>query len=486
MKLTITRKISLGFSLSVLAIIGLSLAAYIGASRINERATEAAHTLWVRHSLEKAEVDHLLWEAKIDHALIDDSVQYLDSEMDHRKCGVGLWYYGDGRKLAEQYTPYLKPYLEQFEEPHIRVHANAVTLNEMIKGGDKVAAVHYHDENVEPYAEKIQALFIKMLEEIESRHMGEDQLLASVEQNRSMTASIGITGILFSIGLILIAIILRSSISSMLKGAVNALSTSTSQISATSEEHEKVLAQQASAVTQTTATMDELDAAARLSTEHADSAAELVRDAATSAEKGEQIASGMTSSMDDLQQKVSAISQQIMHLSEKTSQIDNIISAVTELANQTNMLALNAAVEAAHAGEQGKGFAVVAKEIRSLADQSKKSAERISSLVKEVQEVTNTTVMVAEDGAATLNTTAATVNQAGDAFNHLAGSVSTISQNVQQIVLSAKQQAAAIEQVVAAMNNINEGAKQSSLGLQQTREGVDQLADLAREIRSQV
>ncbi|MET0092265.1 MAG: methyl-accepting chemotaxis protein [Sedimenticola sp.] len=486
MKLTITRKISLGFTLGIFVIIGLSMAAYIAAGRINEQTIQAAHTLQVRHALEKADVDHLLWDSKVDHALIDEGVQHIDVEMDHRKGGLGRWYYGKDRQMTEEYAPYLKPLLEELEAPHKKLHTTVIALNEMLMRGDKVEAMRYYEKNTQPVIGEIQTLLSDMLELIDAQHTGEELLLETVKQNQAITAGIGIAGILFSIGMIFIAILMRNNISGMLKGAVNGLSTSTSQISATSEEHEKVLAQQASAVTQTTATMDELDAAARLSTEHADSAAELVRDAAISAEKGEQMASGMTSSMGDLQQKVSAISQQIMHLSEKTSQIDNIISAVTELANQTNMLALNAAVEAAHAGEQGKGFAVVAKEIRSLADQSKKSAERISSLVKEVQEVTNTTVMVAEDGAATLNTTAATVNQAGDAFNHLAGSVGTISQNVQQIVLSAKQQAAAIEQVVAAMNNINEGAKQSSLGLQQTREGVDQLADLAREIRSQV
>ncbi len=85
-------------------------------------------------------------------------------------------------------------------------------------------------------------------------------------------------------------------------------------------------------------------------------------------------------------------------LSEQIGQIYNITNLVGDIANQTNMLALNAAVEAARAGEQGKGFAVIATEIRKLADQSRKSAERINNLVTDIQNATNTTVIVTDEG----------------------------------------------------------------------------------------
>ena len=87
-----------------------------------------------------------------------------------------------------------------------------------------------------------------------------------------------------------------------------------------------------------------------------------------SANKGKALASQTATSMDDINEKVSAINE--------------AISIIDQIAFQTNILSLNAAVEAATAGEAGKGFAVVAAEVRNLANRSSDAAKEITNLVE--------------------------------------------------------------------------------------------------------
>ena len=190
--------------------------------------------------------------------------------------------------------------------------------------------------------------------------------------------------------------------------------------------------------------------------------------------------------MTTLKEKVGSIADQILRLSEHTSQIGNITNLVGDLANQTNLLALNAAVEAARAGEHGRGFAVVAGEIRKLADQSKKSAERINALLLDIQKSTNSTVMATEEGTKTVDEGMLLVGRTGDAFNTSATAINGTFESVQQITLNMRQQAAAIRQVVDAMNSLNIGAKETATGISQTKVGVETLVDAAQNLKAMV
>jgi methyl-accepting chemotaxis protein len=188
--------------------------------------------------------------------------------------------------------------------------------------------------------------------------------------------------------------------------------------------------------------------------------------------------------MASLKMKVEAIAEQILHLSEQTSQIGNFTNLVRELANQTNLLALNAAVEAARAGEHGKGFAVVATEIRKLADQSKKSAERIDTLVLDINNATNATVMATEEGTKTVEEGAHLTQKTVEVFNGLATSITSVFESAQQTLLNVKQQVAAVRQVVEAMADLNNGATETTTGIAQTKRVIAHLTEIAQTLRA--
>ena len=285
---------------------------------------------------------------------------------------------------------------------------------------------------------------------------------------------------LVSLGGTVIAIVLGSSVAFFIARRVvhpinqvaTAIASSASEIAAAVEQQEYTASQQAAAVSETTTTMDELSASSRQSADQAEAAADSAQHALVLVDgnglDGRQVRAYNSS----LRDKVGQISEQILRLSEQTSQIGSISVLVSDLANQTNMLALNAAVEAARAGEHGKGFAVVATEIRKLADQSRKSAERISSLVSDVQNATNSTVMVADEGTKTVEGIVAAINN--------------ITVNNQQISLTAKQQAIAIQQVVDAMLSLNQRALETASGISQTKVSTQKLNEAAHDLKAVV
>lgn len=84
--------------------------------------------------------------------------------------------------------------------------------------------------------------------------------------------------------------------------------------------------------------------------------------------------------------------QDIGALAQGARKIGDVTKLIRNIAGQTNLLALNATIEAARAGEAGRGFAVVASEVKSLAVQTAKATEDISSQILEVQNSTGKAV----------------------------------------------------------------------------------------------
>ena len=283
-----------------------------------------------------------------------------------------------------------------------------------------------------------------------------------------------------------ISFLITGSIKRSINSAVSSLSSTSTEIASTVEQHERTAQSQSASVSETTTTMDELSVSTRRSAEQADAVTVISKQALSTTEDGIKMANQASAGMSNLKQKVGAIGEQILKLSEQTGQIGGIANMVTDIAGQINMLALNAAVEAVRAGESGKGFSVIAQEVRKLADQGKKSAEKVNTIVADIQKATNSAVMVTEAGTKTVEDVAQIAQRAGESFGSLSGIANNVYENAQQVSLNMKQQVAAIKQVTEAMNNINTGAKETAAGISQTKIGIQRLNEAAMELKKMV
>ncbi len=283
-----------------------------------------------------------------------------------------------------------------------------------------------------------------------------------------------------------LSLLLGNRVTAFIKNLADSIVTSSVAIVDTVEMQEVTVNMQANSAIETSTTVNELGAISVRSAEQAESAANGAKQALSLSEDGTRSVQQTLQGMSGLRDKVDAIANQIVSLSEQTGQITVVSDLVADLASQTNMLALNAAVEAARAGEQGKGFSVVADEIRKLADQSKKSADKINVLANDIQAAINRTVMVTDEGTKTVNEGIDLARSTADTFVGVTDAVNNVYLNSQQISTSAKQQAVSIQQVLSSMTTISQGSQESAVGMHQVKMTTRELTQVADELKAAV
>jgi methyl-accepting chemotaxis protein len=152
-------------------------------------------------------------------------------------------------------------------------------------------------------------------------------------------------------------------------------------------------AQQLSVTAHSTAEMSGQSAdASRQASEHVRSAATASNELSQSiVEISRRVLDSNNVAADAVKQAM-ATDQRMAELTAAGDRIGDVVKLITSIAEQTNLLALNATIEAARAGDAGRGFAVVAQEVKTLAGQTAKATDEISSHIVNMQRATGESV----------------------------------------------------------------------------------------------
>lgn len=190
--------------------------------------------------------------------------------------------------------------------------------------------------------------------------------------------------------------------------------------------------------------------------------------------------------MNTLKQKIEIIAELILELSEHTQQIGSIIGVVEDITEQTNMLALNAAVEAARAGEHGKGFAVVASEIRKLADESKQATTKIISLIYDIQQATNSTVMATEEGTKEIESGVDLAHQIAHNIEQLRLTIQETVNSVDWIVRDADDQLEGTTELYNLINQLDAGLLESAEKIKKNLGSLNELLKTSESLKRSI
>lgn len=221
----------------------------------------------------------------------------------------------------------------------------------------------------------------------------------------------------------------------------------------------------------------------------ADEVSMLAHNTNTLSEKGTGLAKGAEKGMDDITVSTDQVVKIVHEIMDEMKQISKITKVISDIASQTNLLALNAAIEAARAGEAGRGFAVVASEVKSLAQESRQSAENITAMIETLQKKTERASDTMDKSAESVKTGGVALKDTLVVFNEIIGSISIISSRMDDVARSAEQQAAVVEEITASINEVNDmvlntskQAMSAAAASEQASAATDQLTEQSQEV----
>jgi len=244
----------------------------------------------------------------------------------------------------------------------------------------------------------------------------------------------------------------------------------------------------AEGVDQMSKAMQDMSAAVEEITSSMESVSTQAKRANDSAKEGAILADTVNKEMTEIATSSNEVHGIVMEIGKQMADISKIIVLIRDLANQTNLLALNAAIEAARAGEHGRGFAVVASEVKSLAQESRASAEKIEDMITRLNTATKKATDAMEASKIQVSKGAIASADAIGAFKKIQAAAEIVANSASEVAAATEEQAATTEEITASVHEvahlIEQTAKEAGDAAAATEESAAALDEITRMIQS--
>lgn len=459
-RLTIGKRLGLGFGTVLLLSVAMGLTGYYSAHRISEDSIEAFRVLLrtdaaiLEHSsrarsnvlgLRRFEKDVFLnIESK------EAMAKYLDQWKNEREHLLARL--NDIEKAAtlgkdNENVKTMRASLAGYEDGFTKVF-NQIQEGKIKTSQEGNAAIdHYKGiiHTLEQATKDFSSESSKRMSKTEGdiRAMADRaKLIAAI----LMTISVGLGTLICILAVRSITRPLRNVTEGLNEGA-DQVAAASGQVSSSSQQLAQGASEQAASIEETSSSLEEMSSMTRRNAENASQADRLMVSTKEVVSRSSRIMDELTTSMGE-----------ISKASEETSKI---IKTIDGIAFQTNLLALNAAVEAARAGEAGAGFAVVADEVRNLAMRTAEAAKNTADLIEG-------TVHKVKAGSEL-------VGKSGKEFHEVALNVERFGELIGQISAATHDQAQGIEQINKAVSEMDKVVQQNAANAEECASATEEM-----------
>jgi len=182
----------------------------------------------------------------------------------------------------------------------------------------------------------------------------------------------------------------------------------------------------------------------------------------------------LSEEMRGINEVVESTAKVMQEVNRENEKIGDIVTAISDIANRTNLLSLNASIEAARAGEHGKGFSVVAVEIRKLAQNAQEASAEIAQSLGLIQAKIGEAADMAQAGLQAAISGRLTADQVERLFEQ-------IRANTDEVLRQAGQLKHRNEQLLAASGLVSDEIGKAAAISEQTAASVQEVLASAEE-----